>query len=131
MNKFIVISIVAALVFVGLMFTNAPYQWLTQRTLENVLIKDKQVSTETEKETGKVVSTYLIFTDHGVFRNDDALWFWKFDSSDFYGNLDVGQHYDLKVYGWRIPFLTMYPNIVRITPIPQNNDKQGEKKHDE
>lgn len=113
MKRFVILATLAAVV-IGLMFTNLPYQWLTQRTLENVLIKDKQISTESDgKKDGKVVSTYLIFTDHGVFRNDDAGWFAKFDSSDFYGELDVGKHYRLKVYGWRIPILSMYPNIVR------------------
>lgn len=101
-------------IFIGLMFTNMPYQWLTARTLDAVLIKDKQISTETEKDTKKVVSTYLIYTDHGVFRNDDAGWHLKYNSSDFYGNLDVGKTYRLKVYGWRIPIFSMYPNIVRM-----------------
>lgn len=119
MKKIIFLPIIAVVVFIGLMFTNLPYQWLTQRTLENVLIKDKQISTETEKETGKVISTYLIYTDQGVYRNDDAFWFWKFDSSDFYGDLDVGKRYDIKVYGLRIPFLSMYPNIVRMKPVQE------------
>lgn len=105
------------LVCICLLFTNLPYQWLTARTLENVLIKDKQISTETDKATKKVVSTYLIYTNHGVFRNDDAGWHFKFNSSDFYGNLDVGKNYRLKVYGWRIPILSMYPNIVSMKEI--------------
>jgi hypothetical protein len=104
-------------IFIGLMFTNMPYQWLTARTLDAVLIKDKQISTETEKDTKKVVSTYLIYTDHGVFRNDDAGWHLKYNSSDFYGNLDVGKTYRLKVYGWRIPIFSMYPNIVRMDAV--------------
>lgn len=110
--------VIVTLLLVGLMFTNLPYQWLTQRTLDAALIKDKQVTTETDKKKGEVASTYLIFTDQGVYRNDDALWFWKFDSSDFYGNLDVGKTYRLKVYGWRIPVLSMYPNIVRMEAVP-------------
>ena len=114
--KRIIIGVVA-LVFIGLMFTNAPYQLLTQRTLEGVIISDKQISTETDKDTGTVVSTYLIYTNQGVFRNDDARWFLKFDSSDFYGNLEKGKAYNLKVYGWRIPIFSMYPNIVRMTPV--------------
>jgi hypothetical protein len=104
-------------IFIGLMFTNMPYQWLTARTLDAVLIKDKQISTETEQDTKKVVSTYLIYTDHGVFRNDDAGWHLKYNSSDFYGNLDVGKTYRLKVYGWRIPIFSMYPNIVRMDAV--------------
>jgi hypothetical protein len=111
MRKILLIGI-SILLLVSLLFTNAPYQWLTQRTVEDVLIKDKQVSTESAKHQDKVISTYLIFTDHGVFRNDDAGWFMKYNSSDVYGDLDVGKHYRLKVYGWRIPILSMYPNIV-------------------
>ncbi len=114
MKKFLLLGI-PALILIGLMFTNAPYQWLTQRTIDSVLIKDKQISTESDRRDGKVVSTYLIYTDRGVFRNDDAGWHAKFNSSDVYGNLDVGKRYRMKVYGWRIPIFSMYPNIVRIT----------------
>lgn len=114
-RKIILISI-PLLLLVGLMFTNAPYQWATQRTIDHVRIKDKQISTESTKDKSQVESTYLIYTDQGVFRNDDAGWFVKFNSSDVYGDLDVGKHYRMKVYGWRIPFLSMYPNIVWAKP---------------
>ncbi|MFZ4542187.1 MAG: DUF1523 family protein [Rickettsiales bacterium] len=116
MKRFVLIGI-PALIIIGLCFTNAPYQWLTQRTVEAVLIKDKQISTESEKKGGKVASTYLIFTDQGVFRNDDAGWFMKYNSSDVYGNLDIGSYYRMKVYGWRIPILSMYPNIVHVQEV--------------
>ena len=116
MKRILLIGI-PALILIGLMFTNAPYQWLTQRTIEDVLIKDKQISTESDKVDGKVVSTYLIYTDHGVFRNDDAGWHVKFNSSDVYGNLDKGKRYRMKVYGWRIPIFSMYPNIVRVEEV--------------
>ena len=115
--KRLLLLAIPALILIGLMFTNAPYQWLTQRTIENVLIKDKQISTESDKRKEKVVSTYLIYTDRGVFRNDDAGWFVKFNSSDVYGNLDVGTRYTMKIYGWRIPILSMYPNIVRVEEV--------------
>ena len=111
------ILILLALLFIGSLFTNAPYQYLTMRTIESARIKDKQISTESQKKDGKVKSTYLIYTDHGVFRNDDAGWHMKFNSSDLYGNLDKGESYRLTVYGWRIPILSMYPNIVRARPI--------------
>jgi hypothetical protein len=122
MKKYIILGVIG-LVLVGLCFTSAPYQLLTSRTIENVLVKEKQVSTESDKETGLVISTYLIFTDAGVFRNDDSFWHFKYNSSDVYGLLDNGKRYNLKVYGWRIPILTMYPNIVKVTEV-----KEGEKK---
>lgn len=112
MKRKIILGVVV-LTVLGLFLTNAPYQWLTQRTIDAVLVKEKQVSTESVKGTGKVESTYLIFTDHGVFRNDDAGWRLKYDSSDLYGQLDVGTKYRFTVYGWRIPIFSMYPNLVK------------------
>lgn len=118
MKKILLIGI-PALILIALMFTNAPYQWLTQRSIDNVLVKDKQITTESASKDSKVKSTYLIFTDHGVFRNDDAGWFVKYNSSDVYGNLDVGKHYRFKVYGWRIPILSMYPNLVKAEEVKE------------
>ncbi|MBN8543932.1 MAG: DUF1523 family protein [Alphaproteobacteria bacterium] len=118
MRRILFIAI-PVIIIVGLLFTNLPYQWLTQRTIENVLIKDKQISTESQRRENVVTSTYLIYTDHGVFRNDDAGWFLKYNSSDFYGDLDVGKRYRLKVYGWRIPILSMYPNIARMKEVKE------------
>ena len=122
MRKYFIIAAVAVLLL-GLCFTSAPYQILTSRTIDNVLIKDKQINTETDKKTGLVISTYLIFTDHGVYRNDDSFWHFKYNSSDVYGLLDKGKYYNIKVYGWRIPILSTYPNIVKATEV-----KAGEKK---
>ncbi len=118
-------------ILIALLFTNLPYQWLTQRSLDNVLIKDKQIVTESETRDGKVISTYLIYTDHGVFRNDDAGWFLKYNSSDFYGELDVGKRYRLKVYGWRIPILSMYPNIVRMKALKAPSPREARAQTDE
>ncbi len=125
MKKFLRLRYLLPLaILIALMFTNAPYQWLTQRTIESALIKDKQISTESREKDGKVVSTYLIYTDHGVFRNDDAGWHMKFNSSDVYGSLDIGKSYRLKVYGWRIPILSMYPNIVSAKDAAASSDEK-------
>ena len=122
MRKYLIIGAIGV-ILLGLCFTSAPYQILTSRTIDNVLIKDKQITAATDKKTGLVGSTYMIYTDNGVFRNDDSFWHLKYNSSDVYGLLDKGKYYDIKVYGWRIPILSMYPNIVKATPV-----KQGEKK---
>ena len=58
---------------------------------------------------------YLVFTKGGeVFGNKDALFHLKFDSSDIQGRLSEGESYRAKVYGWRVPFFSMYRNIVSI-----------------
>lgn len=55
---------------------------------------------------------YLVFTENEVFENTDSLMFWKFNSSDIYNEMEEGKTYKVKVAGWRIPFLSMYRNII-------------------
>lgn len=57
-------------------------------------------------------SKYLVFTESEVFENTDAFWALKFNSSDIQGQIGVGETCTLRVYGWRIPFLSMYRNIL-------------------
>lgn len=58
-------------------------------------------------------SYYLVFTDKGVFQNSDSLLFCKFNSSDIYGKLILDKSFSFTIVGWRVPFLSMYPNIIR------------------
>jgi hypothetical protein len=81
----------------------------TQETLA-VTILDKERIVETG-QNGSVSSKYLVFTDGEVFENTDSLLMFKFNSSDVQGEMQVGSLCELKVYGWRIPFLSMYRNI--------------------
>jgi hypothetical protein len=57
-------------------------------------------------------SRYLIFTDAGTFENVDSLIYGKFDSSDLYGYLQVGETYSIKIKGIRSHFFSIYPNIL-------------------
>ena len=65
-----------------------------------------------------VSSKYLVFTDGEVFKNTDCLVLWKFGSSDLQGELREGKTYRAEVYGWRIPFLSWYRNIVTASEVP-------------
>lgn len=57
-------------------------------------------------------SYYLVFTEEETFRNADSFVFFKFNSSDLQGRLRENQVYELDVYGFRIPLLSSYRNIV-------------------
>lgn len=56
--------------------------------------------------------TYLVFTDHGVYKDTDSLAFFKYNSSDIYGQLEIGRSYTCKVSGWRMPLFSSYRNII-------------------
>lgn len=92
------------IVAVGFLIT-IPYT--TQETLElTVSEKERIVKNDNSK--------YLIFTDKGVFENTDTIFYFKFDSSDIYGEIKEGKTYQAKVYGFRIPIFSMYKNIIEI-----------------
>ncbi|MBL4951062.1 DUF1523 family protein [Neobacillus sp. YIM B02564] len=95
----------------------------------SITILGQFVSNEyTAKVTDKVVKTsndnskYIIFTELEdgkvkVFKNTDSLIRGKFNSSDIYAEIKVGHKYKFKVYGYRVPALSMYENIVSIKEI--------------
>ncbi|PJI92966.1 uncharacterized protein DUF1523 [Yoonia maricola] len=70
-------------------------------------------------------------TETMVYRNEDTGWIWppyfKFDSSNLHGQATAqarrftdsadGNWAVITHYGWRIPFLSIFPNAVNITPV--------------
>ena len=72
----------------------------------------------TAKVTGKErvvtrsASYYLVFTEGETLKNADSIMYFKFNSSDLYGMLKEGTTYKFGIYGWRIPILSSYRNIV-------------------
>lgn len=77
--------------------------------------------TVTDKERVNKIhsSKYLVFCEDEngevlVFENTDELLRLKFNSSTVYGTLKQGGKYKLTVVGFRIPFLSMYQNIIKV-----------------
>jgi hypothetical protein len=56
---------------------------------------------------------YLVYTDQGTYAVEDSFIFWRFNSSDVYGSIERGKTYSFYIVGWRIPFASVYPNIIR------------------
>jgi len=65
-------------------------------------------------DDGQSSSKYLVFTENETFKNTDSLLELKFSSSDIQGKLRKENIYTVKVYGIRIPFFSMYRNILSI-----------------
>ena len=60
-------------------------------------------------------SDYMISDTSGnVYVVSDSLILLSFDASDRYAAIDVGRTYGVTTIGWRVPMLSMYPNIVEI-----------------
>lgn len=75
--------------------------------------------TDKERVNDGDSSYYLVFTEDKngnvfVFQNEDNLLRGKFDSSNIQGELEIGSTYDIVVVGYRVPFLSMYQNIIEV-----------------
>jgi len=69
--------------------------------------------------TGQSGHEYRVYTSDGTFKvTDHVINGRRFDSADTYGRIQPNKVYDLKVYGWRIPFFSQFKNIETATPVP-------------
>jgi hypothetical protein len=87
----------------------------TKNTYE-VTVTEKQVKRSDDSDK------YLIFTQLSdgnvrVFENTDSLIEGKFNSSDVYAKLKENKKYQIKTYGWRIPYLSSYENIINVEEV--------------
>lgn len=101
-------NIALLILFAFLLIANAIYAYGTDEQL-TFTIESKERIVDSEGS-----SKYLIFTDKGVFENTDSIFYWKWNSSDIYGNLKEGSTYSAHVYGFRFGFLSIYKNIIEI-----------------
>lgn len=61
---------------------------------------------------------YLVFTDVTTYEVEDSILNGRWDSSDVYGKLTIGKTYEAQLQGRRIPFLSMYQNIINPVEVP-------------
>lgn len=57
---------------------------------------------------------YRVYTDCGNFVVQDEFWAGNFHASDTYREMKEGKTYLIKTRGWRVPFLSMFPNIYSV-----------------
>ena len=73
--------------------------------------------TRTKGEEGSVSQIYMITTsDNRNFEVKDSLLRWHFTSTDLWSFANSRQDETVRIYGygWRVPFLSMFPNVYRI-----------------
>lgn len=83
------------------------------------LSKDSITLTVTGKERINTQDTsyYLVFSDKGAFKNEDDFWQLKFDSSEVQAKLVEGNTYTCSKNYWRVPFLSVYENLLSCSKI--------------
>lgn len=76
-----------------------------------ITVTDKNINIKGNAESG-IKHVYMIFSEEGVYQNTDTIAYFKYNSSYVYSKLKIGETYNCLVYGFRVPFLSMYKNIV-------------------
>lgn len=107
MNKSI-IAIVALVIIaaIGINFARFAHKETVKTTVTD---KERVV----KKNGDNLDSYYLIYTEDGTLKLEDELLYGNFNSSDWYGKIKVDSTYEFTTIGWRIGFLSEYPNIVK------------------
>ena len=87
--------------------------------LFSYFIADSVLTTVTDAQMAKVDGRFMIATDYRPFVNEDVWYRFKYNSGDVQNEAIRlrGKSVLIKKYGWRIPFLSMYENVVSIKEV--------------
>ena len=55
-----------------------------------------------------------VYTSCGTFEISDVPLAGHFSAGDVYGQLEEGETYSLVSRGWRVPFLSIFPSIIKV-----------------
>jgi hypothetical protein len=68
---------------------------------------------ETNVFRGKYGINTVADTDGNLYSVKNSLFYLFFNSTELYTSFDVGNSYKITGYGYRIPVINEYPNIIR------------------
>lgn len=110
----IVVGIILGIIFLGMIgfaiyIGTVDYQ--NEETIE-ITVKDKYVKRSGDDDL------YLVAGDNGeTYKIEDLLWKGKFNSTDLYNQLTIGDKYKITTTGIRLQYFSMYKNINKIEKI--------------
>jgi hypothetical protein len=87
--------------------------------LYSYFISDTVVTTITDAQMTMVDGKFMIATEYRPLANFDAKYRFKFDSGNIQNEAIrlKGRQVKIWKYGWRIPILSMYENVVKIEEV--------------
>lgn len=104
-----IIILVAALIIGGIIFEIKSYN-----TVNTITAKVEGKERITEKNGDQLNSFYLVYTDKGTMKLEDDMFRGNFYSSDVYGKIKQDSTYTFKTSGYRIGWMSSYPNIIEV-----------------
>lgn len=107
----VIVGVIFGIIILGLIgfaiyISTIDYQ--NEQTIE-ITVKDKYVKRSGDEDL------YLVAGDNGeTYKIEDLLWKGKFNSTDLYNQLTVGEKYKITVTGIRLQYFSMYKNINKV-----------------
>lgn len=118
MNKYqkgnVIHMIIVFIFIIGIVGVLIASPIISYTTMESTTITVKDKERICSGSNVQITCKYLVYTTEGVYENTDDFWQWKFNSSDIYNDLEEGYTYQVVVNGFRVPFLSMYKNILEV-----------------
>lgn len=110
MKDWIEIIVIGTIILgiIGFATWSSAIQYTNNETIE-ITIKDKYV-----KNNGKSGRYLVVDTENNTYEITDLFFKRKFNSTDLYNQLEIGQTYKVEVSGKRIHYWSMYRNINKI-----------------
>jgi hypothetical protein len=85
------------------------HAFYTYGTVQNKIIVIKKKY----KFSRNGLTEFMIIDNNNKHYNvNNSFWFWKWDSVEDWNNLETNQQLIIKYYGYRIPVLGIFPNII-------------------
>lgn len=107
----VVIGVLAVIGVIGVIFTVGSGTFVTSQET-GCVVEDKDRTTDRDGN-----SQMRIYTENcGVLSVKDNIFIGQVDSANIYGSIKPGETYDFTTKGYRIPLLSMFPNISEVTP---------------
>ena len=105
-NIKLIISIIMIFLIIAVPISDTIINYSNEKVIE-ITIKDKYVK-------GQEGRYFIVDTDNNTYIIADLLLKNKFNSSDLYSKLEIGNKYKVETTGMRIHFLSKYQNINKI-----------------
>jgi hypothetical protein len=82
-------------------------------------VSEKDRTTVSDGNGGSKSDARVYTENCGVLHVEDSLLSWTFSSSDTYASMKPDHTYRVTTRGYRIPFLSMFPNVVDAAEVPR------------
>lgn len=82
-----------------------------------VTVQSKDIKNGSKSGKFLVFCTDANTGESRVFEVTDSLFKWRFDSADTYNMIKEGETYEFTTGGYRVPFLSLYPNIYEVKQV--------------